>query len=166
MGHPLGTMMPTMDSAIGQAVINSLAAWRQIGPTAAAPEGGWDTLSGWKTDFPEPRFRCKRAGRNGRTDACLCLSLINPCDAAERCLCLINKRDTAYAFPWTLARRPQRCEVGQRYLGLDRGPKISLGNQRVWHPLCPLCDQQTRVGPPCYLTGKLCVTVYPPLPMQ
>lgn len=25
-------MMPTMDSAIGQSVINALAAWRQIGP--------------------------------------------------------------------------------------------------------------------------------------
>lgn len=38
--------MPTMDSAIGQSVINSLAAWRQIGAAAAAPEGGCDIRAG------------------------------------------------------------------------------------------------------------------------
>lgn len=41
--------------------------------------------------------------KEGRTDSHLYLSLINLSDGVEKCLYLINKRDTAYAFPHKLS---------------------------------------------------------------
>lgn len=44
--------------------------------------------------------------KEGRTDSRLYLSLINLSDGVEKCLHLINKRDTAYAFPHKLVKWP------------------------------------------------------------
>lgn len=52
--------------------------------------------SEWRTGFPEWCFLC--CFEEGRVDS-LYLSLINLSDEVEKCLYLINKRDTAYAFP-------------------------------------------------------------------
>lgn len=83
-----------------------------------------------KDGLPWMMFPLLLGGRNGWTDSCLYLSLINLGDGVEQCLYLINKRDTAYAFPHMLASGPRRCEVGQRYFGMEEdvklGPKISF----------------------------------------
>lgn len=44
--------------------------------------------------------------KEGWTDNRLYLSLINLSDEVEKCLYLINKRDTAYAFPLELSSGP------------------------------------------------------------
>lgn len=59
--------------------------------------------------------------KEGWTDRRHYLSLINLGDGVEKCCYLINKRDTAYAFPYKLASSLRRCEdgrggVGHRYL--------------------------------------------------
>lgn len=67
--------------------------------------------SEWRTGFPEWCFLC--CFEEGRVDS-LYLSLINLSDEVEKCLYLINKRDTAYAFPQNLLSLARRCEQGQR----------------------------------------------------
>lgn len=75
----------------------------------------------------------------------LYLSLINLSDGVEKCLYLINKRDTAYAFPHKLASGLRRCEAGHRYFGLDGvrdvelGPKISSASIQF----SPVCNGQS-----------------------
>lgn len=84
--------------------------------------------------------------KEGWTDSRLYLSLINLSNGVEKCLYLINKRDTAYAFPHKLASGRRRCKEGQRYLGLDGGREVELGPQissqsRI--QFSPVCNGQS-----------------------
>lgn len=80
--------------------------------------------------------------KEGWTDSRLYLSLINLSDGVEKWLYLINKRDTAYAFPRKLSSGPQvrRCEEGHRCRGLDGGRAVELGLTKVTR-VCMFCNQ-------------------------